>query len=173
MGGGSGCCHCSCIPSILPVLSIPSWKPQRRRKRRRINMSCPPVRLCSTTSPLPNFLALRSTLCTWVRAGKLRQRGRDQAEWEGPHRGEGPGFTSSPSVWPGAGWGGLSWQSLRPLGWAERDGGREGGGERKDEWEGVTSLEGQCNHGNSGKAGGLPGSLGPGDPPPRSLYNLE
>ncbi|XP_022411807.1 SH2 domain-containing protein 6 isoform X3 [Delphinapterus leucas] len=45
---------------------IPSQKPRRRRKKRRINMSCPPVRLCSATQPPPAFLALRRTLCTWI-----------------------------------------------------------------------------------------------------------
>lgn len=61
-----------------------------------------------------------------------------QAGQEGPHKGRGPGLAYL-SVWPGAARGGLSWQSLRPLGWAEREGWREGGrrGERKEEeWEG-------------------------------------
>ncbi|XP_032509524.1 SH2 domain-containing protein 6 isoform X3 [Phocoena sinus] len=48
------------------MCSIPSQKPRRRRKKRRINMSCPPVRLCSATQPPPAFLALRRTLCTWI-----------------------------------------------------------------------------------------------------------
>ncbi|TKC46230.1 hypothetical protein EI555_012879 [Monodon monoceros] len=65
VGGGSGH-HGSCISFVLPVLSIPSQKPRRRRKKRRINMSCPPVRLCSATQPPPAFLALRRTLCTWI-----------------------------------------------------------------------------------------------------------
>ena len=92
-----------------------------------------------------------------------------------PTREEGPGLAPSPSVWPGAARGGLGWQSLRPLGWAEREGWRKGGREggrrgegKEDEWEGERSLEGQCNQGNSGKAGGLTGSLGPGAPPLRS-----
>ncbi|XP_047638750.1 SH2 domain-containing protein 6 [Phacochoerus africanus] len=37
-----------------------------------------------------------------------------------PTREESPGLATSPSVWPGAVRGALSWQSPKPLGWAER-----------------------------------------------------
>lgn len=43
---------------------------------------------------------------------------------------------------------------------------REEGKRQEEEWEGERSLEGHCNQGNSGKAGGPTGSLGP---PLRSL----
>lgn len=43
---------------------------------------------------------------------------------------------------------------------------REEGERQEEEWEGEKSLEGHCNQGNSGKAGGPTGSLGP---PLRSL----
>lgn len=46
-----------------------------------------------------------------------------------PTREEGPGLATSPSVWPGAVRGALSWQSPKPLGWAER--GMEGGKEEQ------------------------------------------
>lgn len=119
-------------------------------------MSCPPVRLCPSVWPLPTFLAWKRTLCTWVRAGKLRLGGwlvgQDRRV---PTREEGAGLASSPLVCTGAVRGGLSWQSLRPLGWAEREGWRKGGreeGRKEEEWEGERSLEGQCNHGNSSES---------------------
>ncbi|XP_029087766.1 SH2 domain-containing protein 6 isoform X3 [Monodon monoceros] len=58
--------HLLCLPQGPGDAGIPSQKPRRRRKKRRINMSCPPVRLCSATQPPPAFLALRRTLCTWI-----------------------------------------------------------------------------------------------------------
>ena len=89
-------------------------------------MSCPLVRLCSTTSPLPNFLALRSTLCTWVRAGKFRKRGRDQAEREGPHKGRRPRCYFVPFC---LAWGieGRSQLAVTEASWLGREGWRKGG----------------------------------------------
>lgn len=46
---------------------------------------------------------------------------------------------------------------------------RQGGERQEGEWEGE-SLEGHCNQGNGGKAGGPTGSLGP---PLRSRALLE
>ena len=88
-------------------------------------MSCPPVRLYSATSPLPTFLALRRTLCTWVRAGKFRQRGGDQAEQEGPHKGRGPRFCFVPFclAWDSEG---RSQLAVTEASWLGREGQRKG-----------------------------------------------
>ncbi|XP_070091326.1 SH2 domain-containing protein 6 isoform X23 [Equus przewalskii] len=60
--------HVLCLAQGPGDATIPSGKPKKRRKRRRINMSCPPVRLCPSVWPLPTFLVWKRTLCTWLKA---------------------------------------------------------------------------------------------------------
>uniref|UniRef100_A0ABI7W1V6 SH2 domain containing 6 n=1 Tax=Felis catus TaxID=9685 RepID=A0ABI7W1V6_FELCA len=71
--------HVLCLP-LGPGDTHPSRKPRRRRKRRKINMSCPPVRLYPSVLSLPTFLAPRRTLCTWLKAILNLQEARKQGQ---------------------------------------------------------------------------------------------